>query len=190
MGKVFVHVTMSLDGFVAGADPSPEQPMGAGGMRLHDWVFKASASDVDTEVIQELFGTTGAVILGRRTFDVGLGAWEDTPFPVPCFVLTHRGRDQLPMRSGTFTFVTDGIHSALRRAQAAARGRHINLMGADVTQQYLRAGLVDEVQLQLSPVLLGSGKRLFEHLGTGLELERTGVAESPYVTHLRYRVVK
>src|SRR5689334_9984335 len=97
VGKVFVHVTMSLDGFVAGPRPTPEQPMGEGGMRLHDWVFKASASDVDTAILQELFATTGAVILGRRTFDVGLGAWEDTPFPVPCFVLTHRGRDPLPM---------------------------------------------------------------------------------------------
>ncbi|MFC7649703.1 dihydrofolate reductase family protein [Streptosporangium lutulentum] len=113
--------------------------MGRGGQRLHDWIFNASPNDADAEVIRELFTTTGAVVLGRRTFDVSLGEWEDTPFPAPSFVLTHEVRDELAMKSGTFTFVTDGVESALRLARAAAGEKNVIVMGADVSQQVLRA---------------------------------------------------
>ncbi|MGI8329159.1 dihydrofolate reductase family protein [Actinomadura scrupuli] len=191
MTQVILHVTMSLDGFMAGPGISAEHPMGEGGLRLHEWVFNGSDNEADAGVTRELLATTGAVVLGRRTFDVGVGVWEDTPFPVPCFVLTHEVRDELVMKSGTFTFVTGGVDDALKRARAAAGEQKINLMGADVAQQFLRAGLLDEIHLQLAPVMLGTGRRLFEHLGTEhIELERTRVTESPYVTHLRFRVVK
>ncbi|AWS45345.1 deaminase [Streptosporangium sp. 'caverna'] len=191
MGKVILHVTMSLDGFMAGPDISVELPMGRGGPRLHDWIFNASSNNVDGGVIRELFATTGAVVLGRRTFDVSLGEWEDTPFPAPSFVLTHEVREELAMKSGTFTFVTDGVESALRLARAAAGEKNVIVMGADVSQQILRAGLLDEIHLQIAPVLIGEGRRLFDHLGTDhIELERTRVIESPHATHLEFRVVK
>ena len=114
---------------------------------------------------KEMLGVVGAVILGRRTFDVGLKPWGDTPYPVPCFVLTHRPRAPLAMKSGTFTFVADGIVSALDQARVAAGGKDIIVMGANAAQQYLKAGLCDEMLLQLALVLLGAGTRLFDHLG-------------------------
>ncbi|MEV6522685.1 dihydrofolate reductase family protein [Longispora sp. NPDC051575] len=189
MGKVLVHATVSLDGYLAGPDASVDQPLGEGGMRLHEWVFHRPAHETDEAVIAELFATTGAVVLGRRTFEVGVGAWEDTPYPAPSFVLTHQPRENLVMASGTFTFVTGGAGEALRRARAAAGDRDVTLMGADVSRQYLLAGHVDEVHLQLAPVLLGGGTRLFDGLAdAGVTLERTRVLESPLVTHLRYAV--
>lgn len=189
MSKVVLHVTMSLDGFMAGPDISVEHPMGRGGLRLHDWILNTPASDVDATATQEISASTGAVVLGRRTFDVGVEVWQDTPFPVPCFVLTHNARGRRAMKSGTFTFVTDGLGSALQQAEAVADGKDITLMGADIAQQALSAGLLDEINLQLAPVLLGDGRRLFEHLGTEhLELERTRILASPLVTHLRFQV--
>jgi len=189
MGKVLLDVSMSLDGFVAGPNVSVESPMGEGGERLHEWLF-ASASDVDAEVAREMHETTGAVVLGRRTFDVGVGVWEDTPFPVPCFVLTHDPLEERVEKSGTFSFVTD-VESAFQLAKAAAGEKDVRLMGAEVSQQFLEAGLVDEIRIQLAPVLMGNGRRLFASLGTEhIELERTAVLESPHVTHLRFRVVK
>ncbi|ETK34917.1 dihydrofolate reductase family protein [Microbispora sp. ATCC PTA-5024] len=190
MAKVVVHVTMSLDGFMAGPRVSAESPMGEGGLRLHEWVFNASDGGPDGEVMRELSAVTRAVVLGRRTFDVGVGVWEDTPFPAPSFVVTHERRPPMPMKSATFTFVDDGLASAIRQARAVAGEGTVVVMGADVTQQALRAGLVDEIDLQLAPVLLGDGLRLFDHLGPRrVELQRTRVIESPYVTHLRYRVM-
>ena len=152
-----MNMSMSLDGFVAGPNVGIDLPMGAGGERLHDWLFnrnsgqggesrQTSASEVDRAVTQETFATTGAVILGKRTFDVGLTHWGDTPYPVPSFVLTHTPREALVQASGTFTFVTDGIEHALQLAKAAAGEKKINLMGADIAQQYLKAGLVDEIR--------------------------------------------
>ena len=190
MGKVLLDVTMSLDGFMAGPSVSAELPMGEGGERLHEWLFKAPRCEVDAEVEREMHETTGAVVLGRRTFDVGVGVWEDTPFPVPCFVLTHEPLDERVEKSGTFTFVTD-VESAFLRATSAAGQKEVRLMGAEVSQQFLEAGLVDEIRIQLAPVLMGDGRRLFDHLGTErIKLERTAVLESPHVTHLRFRVVK
>ncbi|MEV1143007.1 dihydrofolate reductase family protein [Micromonospora sp. NPDC049799] len=203
MGSVLLSMSVSLDGFAAGPDVTAEHPMGRGGERLHEWLFhdggdRAVAADgatpvgVDAEQARERYATTGAVVIGKRTFDIGVGLWQDTPFPVPCFVITHAPRDPLTMKSDSFTFVTDGLHSALRRAQQAAGDRSVLIMGGPTTgQQFVRAGLVDEIHLQLVPVLLGTGTRLFDDLGTDhIELERTAVIESPHVTHLRFRVVR
>ncbi|NUR69473.1 MAG: dihydrofolate reductase [Hamadaea sp.] len=191
-GSIVVSLSMSLDGFSAGPDVAVERPMGEGGERLHEWLFQGDAdpSGVDTRVAQELSAVTGAVVLGRRTFDVGVGLWQDTPFPVPSFVLTHEVREQQQMKSAAFTFVTDGIGSALRQARAAAVDKDVLVMGgARTAQQAIAAGLADEIQIQLVPVLLGSGVRLFDQLGTEhIELERTRVLGSPHVTHLRFRV--
>ncbi|MGJ6968276.1 dihydrofolate reductase family protein [Streptosporangium sp. G11] len=192
MGTVLLNITVSLDGFVAGPDVGVERPMGEGGERLHEWLFNDDADrDVDAEVHRTLSASTGAVVVGRRTFDVGVGLWKDTPFPVPCFVLTHEDREELSMTSGTFTFVSDGLESAIRQARKAAHEKNVLVMGgADIAGQLVRAGLVDEIQLQLAPVLLGAGTRLFDHLdGHRVELERTSLAGSPRVTHLRFRVV-
>ena len=202
-GKVVLSVTMSLDGFIAG----PKDDL----VRLHDWIFsgradrsggksdrtggssRSSAGDPkDAEVIDEMFRTTGAVIMGRRTYDIGEPFWgSNPPFRVPCYVLTHRGQEILIRGETTFTFVTDGIESALKRARAAARHKNVSLIGADTAQQFMKAGLLDEIQISLVPVLLREGIRLFENMGTKqVELERERVVESPGVTHLTFRVVK
>jgi dihydrofolate reductase len=186
MAKVVLSFSMSLDGFVAGPDVSVDEPMGRGGERLHDWLFKSS-SEIDAEKAQESSQRVGATIVGRRTFDVGIGPWGDTPFPAPSFVLTHEERRPLAMKSGTFIFVNDGIESALRKAREAAGDKDILVMGANAAWQYLAAGLADEIVIQLVPVLLGAGARLLDNLGDGpIELEQTGAVQSPSVTHLRY----
>ena len=203
MKNVVLSMSVSLDGYSAGPDVTVERPMGEGGERLHEWLFHdgsargvaagdTSPTGADARVAQELFAATGAVVVGKRTYDVGVDLWQDTPFPVPCVVLTHEARDQRVMKSATFTFVTDGVKSALQQARAAAGDRDVLVMGGAATaQQFVRAGLVDELQIQLVPVLLGSGIRLFDQLGTNhIELERTRVIESPHVTHLRFRVVR
>jgi dihydrofolate reductase len=200
MGQVVLSVSMSLDGFIAGPDVSVELGMGRGGERLHDWMFnkepedggsRTPASDVDATVVREVFATTGAVVMGRRTFEVGVGPWGDTPLPVPCFVLTHRERDELVMVSGTFTFVTDGVPSALRYAARAAGDRDVLLMGGDVAGQFLNLGLLDALHLHLVPVVMGGGRRLFGDVDMeGTEFEQTSVVQTPYVTHLRFRVQK
>lgn len=191
MGKVSIDMSMSLDGFVAGPNVSVEQPMGESGERLHEWLFNTARSEIDVEIERQMFATTGAVILGKRTFEVGVGEWGDTPFPVPCFVLTHKSQEELVMKSGTFTFVTGGIESALERARAAAGEKDVRLMGADIAQQFLKAGLLNEIQINLVPVLLGDGVRLFDHVGAKhIELERIQVLASLDVTHIKFRVVK
>jgi len=193
MGQVHLNMSMSLDGFVAGSNVGIDLPMGAGGLRLHDWLFNATKSDVDAEVGREVFVTTGAVILGRRTFDVGVGVWGDTPYPTPCFVLTHEIREERIEKSGTFVFVNDGIEDALEKAKAAAGDKNVILMGAETARHYLKAGLVDEMQISLVPVLLGDGIRLFDHININtrhIELESTHVVASPNVTHLRFRVIR
>lgn len=200
MTAVVLDMSMSLDGFVTGPDPREGQPLGEGGERLHEWMFsKASqpgvpprqdeAAEFSSAVALELFATTGAVLMGRRMFDLGIGPWGDTPFPVPCFVLTHRPHEDVVMASGTFTFVTAGLTTALDRARAAADGKNVLAHSPDVAQQLMRADLLDEVQLHLVPILLGTGRRLFDHTGqAGRQLELTGVIEAPGVTHLRYRL--
>jgi dihydrofolate reductase len=203
MGKVVLDMSMSLDGIGAGPNPNEADRMGAGGERLHAWfpfydpeqestAGVPAAGEADARMVRELFAATGAVVLGKRTFDLGLEPWGGTPFPVPCFVLTHEARDDLVTKTGTFAFVTDGIERAVRRAQAAAGDKDVLVMGGPtVARQAVRAGLVDEIRLHLVPVLFGAGTRLFDDLGTKhIELEPTEVVASPAATHLRFRVVK
>jgi dihydrofolate reductase len=191
MNKVILDMSMSLDGFIAGPNVSREYPMGVNGENLHTWLFNTPKDKVDADVEREMFAKTGAVILGNRTFEVGVDLWEDVPFPVPSFVLTHKRREMLTKKSGTFTFVTDGIESALQQARAAAGDKDIRLMGADIAQQFLSAGLLDEIQINHAPILLGDGVRLFEHLGLkNNQLKKERVLDSPHATHIHYRVLK
>jgi dihydrofolate reductase len=214
MTRLVLDISMSLDGFVAGPNPSREHPLGEGGERLHEWAFglvswrephglEGGVANVDAEVLEEAFANAGAVIMGRGMFGGGSGPWgeppwdgwwgEEPPFKVPVFVLTHHAREPLERRGGTgFTFVTDGVEAALEQARAVAGERDVALGGgAHVAQQYIRAGLLDELQIHLVPVLLGGGVRLFDWLGPEhVELECTRVVESPALTHLRYRVLR
>jgi dihydrofolate reductase len=191
MGKVVLDMSMSLDGFIAGVNVGREYPMGINGENLHTWLFSSPRDKVDADVEREMFANTGAVILGNRTFEVGVDLWGDVPFPAPSFVLTHKGRETLVKKSGSFTFVTDGIESALQQARAVAGDKNVRLMGADVAQQFLTAGLIDEIQINHVPILLGDGVRLFEQLGIeNRQLEKDRVLDSPHATHIRYRVVK
>jgi dihydrofolate reductase len=203
MGKVVLDMSVSLDGIGAGPNPNEANRMGVGGERLHAWfpfydpeqestAGVPAAGEADARMVRDLFAATGAVVLGKRTFDLGLEPWGGTPFPVPCFVLTHEARDDLVTNTGTFAFVTDGIERAVRRAQAAAGDKDVLVMGGPtVARQAVRAGLVDEIRLHLVPVLFGVGTRLFDDLGTKhIELEPTEVVASPAATHLRFQVVK
>ncbi len=204
MGQVRFSVAVSLDGFMAGPDQSVEDPLGKGGMQLHQWAFAARRGEepISAAILDETTANVGAYILGRNMFGGGRGDWgdgswtgwwgDDPPYHAPVFVVTHHAREPLPMEGGTtFHFVTDGIESALAQARAAAGDQDIVLGGgASLVQQFLRAGLVDELQLNVAPVLLGSGERPLDNLdGAGLVLERLRVVEAPGVTHLKYRVV-
>jgi dihydrofolate reductase len=197
VGAVVLDVSVSLDGFATGPDARPGVPLGDGGVRLHEWMFADSgqrarregAADIDQAVVAELFATTGAVVMGRRMFDLGVAEWGGTPFPVPCFVVTHHGREDLVTDNGTFHFFTDGAASALARARAAAGDKNVLVHSPNIARQLLRAGLVDEIHLHLVPILLGGGGRLFD--GTemaGLRFEPVALKQSARVAHLRYRV--
>jgi dihydrofolate reductase len=213
MGKVKFEITTSVDGFVTGPNPGYEHPLGVGGDRLHEWAYDLRAfrephgkeggeTGPDNDLLEESFKASGATIMGRRMFSGGSGPWEDDPnadawwgddppFHHPVFVLTHHPRETMEMKGGTtFTFVTGGIESALEQAQAAAGNKDVGIGGgANVFQQYLKAGLVDELLIHVAPVLLGEGVRLFEvHVDGKVELECTQVIDSPAVTHLRYRL--
>ena len=192
MSKVVSDVSMSLDGFITGPNVRAGNGMGDGGERLHAWMFDAK-SEADAKIVEEKYASTGAVILGKRMFDVGFEPWGDPPpFRMPVFVVTHEARTPLPMQGGTtYTFVTDGIEAALELAHVAAGDRNVGIWGgANIIRQYLRAGLLDELQLQLIPILLGDGTRLFEDLAPeGNELRRTRLIETPGATHLRFEVV-
>jgi dihydrofolate reductase len=203
MGQVRFDITMSLDGFIAGPDDGPEQGLGEGGEQLHQWVYDLASwrephglaggvTNRDSEILEEAIKATGAVIVGRRMFDNAKGWGEEPPFRVPVFVVTHEAREVLVRSDTTFTFVSDGIESALEQARAAAGDKDVSIGGgADVAQQYLKAGLVDEMQIHVAPLLLGRGVRLFDQLGDAqIELEKTRVIDSPAVTHLRFRVAR
>jgi dihydrofolate reductase len=178
---------MSLDGYIAAPNDNPEQGLGEDGMRLHNWAFD------DPSVFERVYGDlveeTGAVIMGRRSYGNSIGAWggKGPLGEVPCFVVTH----DPPAGAGpVFTFVPDGIESALAQAQEAAGDKRIGLMGANLDQQFLAAGLVDEIRIHVVDVLLGGGRRLFGELPQRVELERTGLSQTGGVTHLEYRVVR
>jgi dihydrofolate reductase len=204
MGKVFVDITTSLDGFIAGPNDSPDLGLGEGGERLHEWVYglatwrephglAGGTSGQDAEILDEAFRDTGAVVLGKRMFDNAKGWGDNPPFHVPVFVLTHEARETITKEGGTtFTFVTDGIESALAQARDAAGDKNISIAGgANTIEQYLHAGLIDEMQIHVVPLMLGGGIRLFDQVDPELiQLEGTRVVESPGVTHLKYRVVK
>ena len=211
MSKLRLKISMSLDGFVAGPSQSLENPLGIGGMRLHEWVVPLAAwrsmhgqqggeANASTKVVEESLANIGATIMGRNMFGGHPGPWDakqpwngwwggNPPFHHPVFVLTHHEREPLRLEdANTFTFVTDGIESGLERARGAAGGKDVSLAGgAKAAQQYLAAGLVDEMEIHLVPTLLGGGERLFERIGDdlhGLELVRTVAA--PNVTHLKF----
>jgi len=210
MGKVTVDISISLDGFVAGPNPSLEQPLGEGGEQLHEWVVGLEAwrkqhgleggeTTASSELVQESLAGTGAYLMGRKMFSNGVGPWEDDPnaggwwgedlpFVGPVFVLTHHPREPLESKGKTMTFVTDGLETALAQAREAAGEKNVAVAGgADVIQQVLAAGELDELQVNVVPILLGGGTRLFEGAAQqALELVR--VVEAPGVTHLKYRV--
>jgi dihydrofolate reductase len=206
---------MTLDGYVAGPNQSVENPLGEGAERLHDWLLKlktfraihgdTSGGETGTNdaVLREAFENVGATIMGRNMFGGGPGPWEkplwkgwwgdSPPFHHAVFVLTHYTREPLPMQGGTtFFFVTDGIKSALQQARHAANGKDMALGGgANVAQQYLTAGLIDELEIHVVPIFLGSGTRLFDNLGyRKIKLEPIRTIATPSVTHLKYRVLK
>lgn len=189
MGRVIIDVSMSIDGFVAGPNDSERAPLGENGERLHEWAFHPDGQRAgDGRVREELSERVGAVVVGRRTFDLGLPNWGDVPFPVPCFVLTHRYREDLAMTSGTFRFITEGPGTAVRQAKEAAGSRDVAVMGGDTGRQCLAAGLIDELDIHLVPVLLGRGVRLFEDAAADpIGWAAPKVTPSPRVTHLRYR---
>jgi dihydrofolate reductase len=211
MSKLRFRISMSLDGFVAGPRQSVDNPLGIGGMRLHQWVFpltvwramhglEGGEVNQSTKVVEESLAGIGASLMGRNMFGGHPGPWDaispwngwwgvNPPFHHPVFVLTHHAREPLELEGGTtFTFVTDGIESALELARRAAGGKDVSLAGgARVAQEYLAAGFVDEMEINVVPTLLGSGERLFEGVGDdlhGLELVRTVAA--PNVTHVKF----
>jgi dihydrofolate reductase len=214
MSKLRCHISISLDGFVAGPNQSQENPLGEGGERLHEWAVSLAAwrqshghhggeVNESAPIIEESRKNLGAGVMGRNMFGpAGGGPWddeqwtgwwgEDPPYHYPVFILTHHPRDPVQMKGGTtFYFVTDGIESALERAQDTAGGKDIMLWGgAQVVNQYLAAGLLNELELHVVPVLLGDGARLFDNLGAAdVQLEQVRAVQAPGVTHLKYKVL-
>lgn len=213
MSNVRVHISTSLDGYVAGPNQSIENPLGEGGEGLHDWLVELKSwreqagmaggvENVSNDVFAEVMANVGAEIMGRGKFgppsrgpwgdDPWRGWWgDDPPFHKPVFVLTHHEREPLTLTDTTFTFVTDGIESAMDQARAAAGDKNVFIGGgAKTINEYLAAGLVDEVELHLVPIVLGGGARLFEGVGPDLKLELLRTVDAPGVTHLKYRVLR
>jgi dihydrofolate reductase len=195
MSKVTCDIGMSVDGFVAGPNQRKDEPLGDGGESLHRWMFEEP--DAHAAEIQAITAA-GAFIMGRNMFASGRGAWDlewkgwwgdEPPYHAPVFVLTHHPREPLPMEGGTtFTFVTDGIESALAQAREAAGDADVSIAGGAATvNQYLAAGSIDELRLHIAPLVLGAGERLFEGVGD-LALEPLGTRGTALVTHVRYRV--
>ena len=215
MSRLRCQISISLDGFVAGPNQSKENPLGEGGEQLHEWVFPLAAwrephgmeggeVNESSRIIEESLENIGAAVMGRNMFgppgggDWGDGEWkgwwgDNPPYHYPVYILTHHPRDPVVMEGGTtFYFVTDGPESALEQAREAAGGKDVGLWGGgQVIQQYLAAGLLDELELHVAPVLLGDGARIFDNLGGAeVQLEQVRAVEAPGVTHIKYRVVK
>jgi dihydrofolate reductase len=211
MSKVRADISVSVDGYVAGPSQSMENPLGEGGEGLHDWAVGLAAwrgahgmeggeVNASSQVMDERQANVGAGIMGRNMFGGGTGPWdeswtgwwgEDPPFHVPTFVLTHHARKPLTLSDTTFIFVNDGIKSAYEQAREAAGDKDVMIHGgAQTINQYLAAGLLDELELHVVPVILGGGARLLDNLSPQLNLEQVRVIEAPGVTHLKYRVVK
>jgi dihydrofolate reductase len=212
VGKVVVDISMSLDGFVAGPNPTLEEPLGKRGEELHEWVVQTRAwrerhgleggeVNEESELVGEGLSSVGAFVMGRKMFSGGSGPWQDDPrssgwwgdeppFHASVFVLTHHDREPEEMEGGTtFFFVTEGIQAAIEGAQAAAEGRNVAVSGgADVIQQALAAGLVDELQVHVAPILLGGGTRLFLEGQDSIKLEAMRVVSSPRAAHLTFDV--
>jgi dihydrofolate reductase len=203
MGKVVFNMTVSLDGFVAGPNDSPEKGLGEGGDALFNWYFSGEAevpisdgqmvlkvSPQSAELLKEALATYGAGVWGRRTFDIA-HAWGGHPPGSPAFIVTHRVPKEWVYEGSPFTFVTDGVESAIRQAKQVAGEKDVVLCTPTILQQGLNAGLVDEIHIDVAPLLLGKGVRLFDHLNIQpTELERIRVIDAPGVTHLGFRVVK
>jgi dihydrofolate reductase len=213
MSKVRAHISISLDGYVAGPNQTQEEPLGEGGEQLHEWMFDLLAwrephgeaggeDNASNAVVVEANANVGAEIMGRGKYGpAARGPWgdspwrgwwgEDPPFHKPVFVVTHHEREPLTLADTTFTFVTDGIESALAQAREAAGDKDVFIGGgAAIINQYLAAGLVDEIELHVVPILLGGGERLFAGVGPDVKLDQLRVVEAPGVAHLKYRVVR
>ena len=204
MGKVSTGLSMSLDGFIAGPNDGSGAPLGDGGEQLFAWysgcdtdyelpgtemVFRVSPQSA--ELLREAHGMMGAFVTGRSTFDIANGWGGRPPLGVPTFVVTHTVPQEWVYEGSPFTFVTDGVESAIEQATTVAEDKNVAVGAASIAQQCIRTGLLDEIHVDLVPVLLGGGVRLFEHLGsTPIGLERTRVIEAPEVTHLTFRVIK
>jgi dihydrofolate reductase len=194
VGKVITGFSMSLDGFIAGPEDDVQRlfawySSGDTDYHMPSGRMVVKVSPASAEVIQDLNQTTGAIVSGRRLFDVA-GAWAGRhPLDVPVFVVTHTVPQEWVKEGSPFTFVTDGVASAVEKAKVVAGDKNVGVGGANIARQCLEAGLLDEIQIDLVPVLLGKGIRLFDHLGTEpIDLERIRVVEAPGVTHLRFRV--
>jgi dihydrofolate reductase len=214
MSKLRCDISISLDGFVAGPNQSEESPLGEGGELLHEWVVplavwrqahgkQGGEVNESARIVEEARENIGAAVMGRNMFGpIGGGPWgdewtgwwgDDPPFHYPVFIVTHHPRDPVEMEGGTtFHFVTDGIESALEQATKAAGGKDVGLWGGGhIVQQYLAAGLLDELELHVVPLLLGDGARIFGDLADApVQLEQIRAVEAPGVTHLKYRIVK
>jgi dihydrofolate reductase len=215
VGKVVAELSVSLDGFVAGPNPTLEEPLGEGGELLHEWITRLAAwrrahgmedgeEGPEAALVEEGLPSSGAVVMGRKMFSGGDGPWDgdpksrgwwgdDPPFHVPVFVVTHHAREPVPMEGGTtFNFVTGGVEDAIEQARAVAGDKQVHVSGGgSIVQQALSARLVDELQLHIAPLLLGGGTRLFDDArNSELRLERTRSLEGPQATHLWYRVVR
>lgn len=201
MAKVIIDLSMSLDGFITGPNPTKEQGLGENGDKLHEWYFNGPTASTRSEffrplgasmaVAEEMFDTTGAMLVGRKMYDLVDGWGGNHPIPgLRVFLVTHHAPETIPQGHSPITVVTDGLERAAAQAKAAAGEKNVTVGGASIAQQCLNAGLVDEIYVHLVPVLLGGGTRLFENLSAPVDLEQLQVIEAPGVTHLRYRVLR
>ena len=203
MGKVTFNMTMSLDGFVAGPNDGPENGLGDGGDGLFTWYFSGDTevfmsegvpplkvSKQSAEILKETIGSIGAGVWGRRTFDIA-HAWGGNPPGSPAFIVTHNVPQEWVKEGSPFIFVTDGVESAIRQAKKAAGDKDVVICTPSILQQALKAGLVDEIHVDVAPILIGGGVSLFDQLGTGpINLECIQTIQAPGITHLGFRVIK